>query len=71
MIVSVGIAGNYIGTVNFHAEVDKFPLNEENRLGKVFQCKDNELRGGSFWSAINQLNKKFGIVDIKESELDL
>lgn len=71
MIISVGIGAKYIGMVNFKAQSSQFPMDDENRLGKVFQCTDNQLRVNSFWSAIYQLNKQFEIVNIDDRDLDL
>lgn len=71
IIVYVGIGGEYIGTVNFKADSKKFAMDDENRLGKVFQCKDNQLLSGSLWKAIYDFNKAFGIVEIDDSGLDI
>ena len=71
IIVHVSIGGDFIGMVNFKANIKYFPNDDEYRLGKVLLCNDGKLIEKSFWKTIYDMNKDLGLVDIDDSELDL
>jgi hypothetical protein len=71
IIAHVGIGGQYIGTVNFKAESEKFPNDGDYRLGRVLVCKNGKLHQKSYWSSIYDMNKELKIVDIDDSQLDI
>lgn len=65
IIASVAINGKYIGMVNFKADVDKLPINNDlHRCGCVLICKDNQLVQKSFWQCIYDMNKDLNLIDI-------
>lgn len=65
IIASVAINGKYIGMVNFKADVDKLPINNDfHRCGCLLLCKDNKLTQTSFWQSIFDMNKELGLIDI-------
>lgn len=71
-IVHVGIGGDYIGMVNFKADIDRFPVRTDDfRLGHVIICDENGLYRDSYWKTIYHLNKKLNLVDIDDSLLDI
>jgi len=70
IIISVGILGEYLGMINFKADIDKFPIRDnEFRLGHVIQCKDKLLHRDSLWHTFYRLCKKLNL-DIDESKIE-
>ena len=57
IIGSVGIGGEYIGTINFKADTSKFPNEKKFRLGHVLGIQDNELRRSSFYKMVELLKE--------------
>lgn len=70
IIVHVAIGGDFIGMVNFKADIKYFPNDNSFRLGKVLTCRDGKLIQKSFWKTIYDLNKDLNLVDIDDSQLD-
>lgn len=70
IIVHVGIGGDFIGMVNFKADIEHFPNDDAFRLGRVLTCNNGELAQKSFWKTIYDLNKDLNLVDIDDSQLD-
>lgn len=56
IVGSIGIGGQYLGSINFNAEVDKFPNENEYRLGHVLVIQDNILYGDSFYNLVSKVN---------------
>lgn len=57
IIASVGIGGQYIGTVNFKADTSKFPNEKKFRLGHIVGIQNNELRRSSFYKMVELLKQ--------------
>lgn len=70
IIVQIAIGGDFIGMVNFKADIERFPNNDEFRLGKVLLCNEGKLIQNSLWKTVYDMNKDLNIVDINDSELD-
>jgi len=49
IIASVGIGGEFIGSINFKADTTKFPNDNEFRLGHVIGIQDGELGREAFY----------------------
>jgi len=49
IIGSVGVGGQYIGTINFKAKTEHFPNDDKFRLGHVLGVQDKKLRRSSFY----------------------
>lgn len=71
IIAHVSIGGQYIGTVNFKAQSERFPNDGKYRLGKVLVCKNGRLHQTSYWQSIYKMNKDLNIADIDDSALDI
>lgn len=72
IVVSVAINGKYIGTVNFKADIDKLPLNDDlHRCGCMLVCKDNKLIQKSFWQSIYDMNKDLGLIDVSNLNIEV
>jgi len=70
-IVHVSIGSEFVGMVNFLAEVDEFPVfDDSNRLGHVLLCRDGKLYRDSYWKTIYKMNKSLGIVEINDDDLE-
>lgn len=70
IIAHVSIGGQYIGTVNFKAQSERFPNDGEYRLGKVLVCQKGRLYQNSYWQSLYNMNKDLNIADIDDSKLD-
>lgn len=70
IIAYVGVGGDFIGMVNFKADIKHFPNDGEFRLGRILSCKDGKLIQRSFWKTVYDLNKDLKLVNIDDSELD-
>ena len=57
IIGSVGIAGEYMGTINFKADTKMFPNDNGFRLGHVIGIQDNQLRRNSFYDMTAKLHE--------------
>ncbi len=68
-IVFVAINGKYIGMVNFAADIDKLPIdNDLFRLGIVLSCEGKKLSKKSYWRSIFDMSVEKGIVDSDTAE---
>jgi hypothetical protein len=56
IIGSVGIAGEYMGTINFKADTKMFPNENGFRLGHVIGIQENQLRRSSFYDMTAKLH---------------
>lgn len=57
IIGSVGIAGEYMGTINFKADTKMFPNENGFRLGHVIGIQNNQLRRNSFYDMTSRLHE--------------
>jgi hypothetical protein len=57
IIASVGIGGDFIGSINFKADAAKFPNEELFRLGQVIAIQNNEVNRESFYNVIAKINE--------------
>lgn len=63
-LVFVSINGKYIGMVNFAADIEKLPIQDDSfRLGIVLSCEKNRLSKKSFWRSIFDMSNDMGIID--------
>jgi len=70
IIISVGILGDYLGTINFSANVERFPIYDDYfRLGHVLLCRDNNLYRDSYFHTIYEFSKKLNI-KIDENQIE-
>lgn len=68
-IVFVSINGKYVGMVNFAADIEKLPIQDDLfRLGIVLSCEKNTLSKKSFWRSIFDMTTEMGIVDPDTAE---
>ena len=68
-IVFVSINGKYIGMVNFAADIEKLPIQDDLfRLGIVLSCEKNKLSKKSFWQSIFDMSIDMGIIDSDTAE---
>lgn len=68
-IVFVAISGKYIGMVNFQADIQKLPIqNDLFRLGVVLSCDKNKLLKKSFWRSVFDMSVDKQIIDIETIE---
>lgn len=56
IVGSVGIGGEYIGSLSFQAETDNFPNDGKFKLGHVVGIQENELRRSSFYHMVELLS---------------
>lgn len=56
IIGSVGIGGQYIGSINFKAQTEHFPNDDKFRLGHVLGIQENILKRSSFYHMTELLN---------------
>lgn len=56
IIGSVGVGGQYIGTINFKAQTQYFSNEDKFRLGHVLGVQDKKLRRSSFYHMIELLH---------------
>jgi hypothetical protein len=54
---TVGISGQYIGTIGFNADTTKFPNDNLFRLGHVIGIQNKLLTGSSFYNVVGMLQK--------------
>lgn len=72
IIVALAINGKYIGMVNFKADVDKLPINNDlHRCGCMLICKESSLIQKSFWQCIYDMNNELKLVDISDDEIEV
>lgn len=68
-IVFVSINGKYIGMVNFAADTDKLPVdNDLFRLGIVLSCEGKKISKKSYWRSIFDMSVEKGIIDSDTAE---
>lgn len=58
IIGSVGVGGQYIGSINFKANTEHFPNDDDFRLGHVVGIQNKELRRSSFYHMVELLHDK-------------
>lgn len=55
VIVHLGIAGEYVGSVNLKANSDMFPNEGEFKFGRVLVCKEGRLYQDSYWHSVDRM----------------
>lgn len=63
IIVHVAIFGKFVGLINFKAEVDKIPHNENDWLGHIMICDENKLIRKSWRDAIIEMAEVYNLLD--------
>ncbi len=58
IIITIGILGEYIATINVPAETHLFPNEDKYRLGHVVFLQNGKIKRQSFHSAVGELMKK-------------
>ena len=62
-IVFVAIYGKFVGMVNFQANIEKFPKEEDFWLGHVLICQDGYLIRKSWREALIEMCEQTGLLD--------
>lgn len=64
----IGLYDKFVGSINFEADVNAFPLSDDFWAGHVLLCKENRLVRGSWHSMLMKMCEDTNLLSSEELE---